>query len=120
MISQELNIAILEMFDEVEKEATFINYLQLEKEILNSDIVKKIEEINNLNEEISRIEYQPYQRELSNKKDIIEKELENNKLYQEYLKAYQLCNLRLQELSKLIFQDIVNVSEMSKCACNKW
>lgn len=120
MINQELNIALLEMFDEVDKEEIFKNYCAIENEVLKSDIVKIVAEINNLNEEISRVEYQPYQLELKNKIELLENDLLANPLYQEYLHAYEMCNQRLEELAKIIFKDIINVREMSECACSKW
>lgn len=114
MLNQELNLAILELFDELKGEQIFITYKELEtKLIANKEITSLIKKINDLDEEVYKVNYQPYQNELNDRISKLKTELLTNHDYQSYLKYYQLCNQRLNEISKLIFQDIIEVSEMN-------
>lgn len=113
MLNQNLNIALLELFDELALESIFIKYQELEQALLEEkEVVNKIQSINEMYLELAKIAYEPFQTQLSQKISTMEDDLNNNQLYQEYLKYYQLCNTRLNEISKLIFKDIINVSEM--------
>lgn len=115
MLNQELNIALLELFDELSVESIFVTYKELETKLIeNKDIPTLIKKINELDEEVYKVNYQPYQNELNERINKLKDELLNNHDYQEYLKYYQLCNKRLNEISKLVFQDIIKVSEMNE------
>lgn len=117
MIEQDLNIAILEMFDEVKKLAIFKNYRINEEKALNNIEVKHlVSEINKLSDLTYSITYQPSLDEICNKIDKLTLELENNEFYNNYLCSYNECNEYINYLSKIIFKDIIEVER--ECFCD--
>ena len=112
MIEQHLYLEILELFDLIKEEPLFKKYQQLENELINNhELQVLITKYNDLNDEQNKIGYLSYQKEIEEKKVKIKKQLESEKLYQEYLETYDLCNDYLINISKIIFKDIVLVNE---------
>jgi len=120
MIEQNIYIEILELFDLVNEEPLFKKYKQAELILLNDkEIQSLITKYNELNEEQGRIQYEPYKKELEDKKNEIEIELSKNIKYQEYIELYNECNEYLNDITKIIFEGIVNVKEDECCCGNK-
>ncbi len=116
MINQELNIAILELFDEIKEMDLFKVYkINEEKALNNPEVNRLINKINTLSDLTYSVSYQPSLDEITTKISKLTSDLENNEFYNSYMCSYQECNDYLKHLSELIFKDIVEVE--SECFC---
>lgn len=119
MIDQDIYILILEMFDEIKKEEDVIKYLDYKHKCLNNKellyLIRKHRENKELLENIQDLKYQAsIINEINNLNDKINSNLD----YIEYLKYSDMYEKRIKDLSKIIFDGIVNVVEGGCNACN--
>ncbi|MDF9867609.1 cell fate (sporulation/competence/biofilm development) regulator YlbF (YheA/YmcA/DUF963 family) [Bacilli bacterium PM5-3] len=116
MIDQDLYIEILEMFDLISKEPLFIKYKDIEKQLLeDKDVLIIHQEYNDLANSLENISYHSYVKETNEKMLSLEKELSSNLKYIEYEKSYNECNDYLNNISKIIFKDIIDIGEKNCC-----
>lgn len=116
MINQKLYIEVLELFDLIKEEDIFIKYKQLEQLVLNDKEIRQlINEYNFINETIANVEYEPFIKEQELELIKIQDKLNSNQNYCLYLDAHFCCNKRLNEISELIFKDIVSIG--GGCSC---
>lgn len=120
MIEQELYIEVLELFDILKEEECFKEYIGVQDYLeSNKDVVQIINEYNFILNTIENIDYQPFIDEQTKELERLENNLHNNIEYQKYLELHEKCNQRLIEISKLIFEDVVEINEGGCCCANK-
>ncbi|MEG0284071.1 MAG: YlbF family regulator [Erysipelotrichales bacterium] len=117
MIEQELYIEILELFDLLKEEECFKEYIVVQDYLENNkDIVQIIYEYNFILNTIENIDYQPFIEQQTKELEVLENKINSNEEYQKYLSLHKVCNDRLVEISKLIFDDVVEINQ-GGCHC---
>lgn len=114
MLDQDINIELLNLFDLVDKSSTYLNYQNHEQAVLNDyDLLMMINTHNDLMEKYDLSHDDHMMKRINELQD----KINNNEGYIAYLKSYDDYQKLMEDISKIIFKDIINiVKEGETCA----
>lgn len=120
MITQDINIAILELFDLIKEEDIYQKYQSYESLVMNDKQINGlINKYHFINEELLIVNSIEKEKQLLKDLASIENSLVDIDIYQKYLLYYDMCNKLLNDISDLIFKDIIDIKKDECCGCNK-